>query len=189
MASEINKTKSMIVWLCTVQYKAEQKKLGVKWGPHPTLKQQKLIDEIAYAAEHAARKNDLPVSLVLVTAWRESRFLKSVSTLERLGLRGERGLMQVHGTAAYGCNLKSVSGQVLCGARWLRRSLDACDGDLFGGITMYRSGACKTKKSTRLWRGVKGRIDLMVRLEKNSGGESGFENVSDIRRRYTRAPE
>lgn len=95
---------------------------------------ERMAHEILVASESA----DLDPWLVLVTAERESSLRQSAynPTL------GERGLMQVHGKAARGCDLSTSLGQLRCGARWLRSRIDHC-GSVERGIAAYVSGSCK----------------------------------------------
>jgi hypothetical protein len=69
-------------------------------------------------------------------------------------------LMQVHGVAASVCDLDTVAGQVLCGARWLRAGFDAC-GDWLGAVAMYRTGRCDMGTV-----GAWSRIKLWTHLER-----------------------
>jgi hypothetical protein len=97
-----------------------------------------------YIAE-ASAFYDLPWNLMTAIIFKESSFLPTVQ-----GKLGEKGLTQVHGRAAMGCDLKTPRGQVLCGARWLRHCTDYyCKGNMRYGLAKYASGrVCKPDTKT-----------------------------------------
>ena len=84
--------------------------------------------------------------LLLTTAFYESSLLMTA-----VGSRGEIGLTQVHGDAKKECELDTQLGQLMCGARWLKKAHDVC-GYWPGALTMYATGECRTKlpRVTRL---------------------------------------
>lgn len=70
--------------------------------------------------------------------------------------KGERGLSQVHGVAAYGQDLITSKGQIRAGAMWLGRALKRCNGDIQGAIVGYMSGlkcSANVKDARRRYRG------------------------------------
>jgi hypothetical protein len=106
-------------------------------------------DVYAVSAAH-----DVPARVILMTSFFESSWIVTA----RGGL-GEIGLMQVHGIAAEGCDLRTQRGQLDCGAKALRNALDAC-GTLRGALTMYATGGCRTR-SDRVKRLIEYRISTM----------------------------
>lgn len=60
-----------------------------------------------------------------------------------LGAKGEKGLMQVWGSAASGCDLSTAEGQLDCGCRWLASRIASCDGDIACGLSRYQGKTCE----------------------------------------------
>lgn len=55
-----------------------------------------------------------------------------------------RGLMQLRGVSARGLDLSDPSQQIKGGCRWLRRSIDRCNGCIIRGLMAYQTkGRCK----------------------------------------------
>lgn len=106
-------------------------------------------DIYAVSAAH-----DIEARVILMTSFFESSW-----STEARGSIGEVGLMQLHGVAAAGCDLATQRGQLDCGAKALRASLDAC-GSLRGALTMYATGKCSTK-SERVKRLIEFRMEAM----------------------------
>ena len=106
---------------------------------HPLQKQILKRSEIADAIDAAAEKYDLDPLLILSCAWHESRILPAFLNYKRFGKIGEGGAMQTHGIAAKGCT-RDIQGQFFCGARWLRKQIDFCGGDVARGISKYMTG-------------------------------------------------
>lgn len=141
--SNINRSETAVDHLLTVEYQAEQARLGVNWGVHPEANTD-LKRDVSIGIAQAAMSTGLDPELIAAVAWRESRFSRGVFSLDRRGAIGEKGLMQVHGVAAKGCDLSTAQGQIMCGAKWLKHSIDRCNGDTVGGIARYMSGyECK----------------------------------------------
>lgn len=116
--------------------------------------------EIAEAVFSAGKNHDIPPLLLLAMAHRESSL-----HLGATGKLGERGLMQVHGAAAEGCDLDTYGNQVSCGAAWLRRCINEC-GDIEGGIALYGSGkSCALPRGSSRAQMVRSRIRLWKKLE------------------------
>jgi hypothetical protein len=110
----------------------------------------------------AGAAHDIDPALLAVISYLESSWMPGA-----VGGIGERGVMQVHGAAADGCDLSTRRGQLDCGAAWLRRSYDAC-GSWPGALTMYATGACKprtdrvkrlVKYRLKMWEGVSNAVD------------------------------
>jgi hypothetical protein len=96
--------------------------------------------------------------LLLTTAFYESSLLISA-----VGTRGEIGLTQVHGDAKKECELDTQLGQLMCGARWLKKAHDVC-GYWPGALTMYATGECRSK-SERVVRLVHFRMEKWQYVE------------------------
>jgi hypothetical protein len=104
----------------------------------------------------AALDHGIDPALFIAMAYRESSF----ETTAR-GRMGELGLVQVHGKAARGCELKTAEGQARCGAAWLARVTLECGGSIAldldqcrstasraacsGGLAAYASGSCSAR--------------------------------------------
>lgn len=82
----------------------------------------------------------------------------------------EKGLMQVHGVAATGYNLKIPSGQIAAGINWLKYSIIKCE-SLKKGISHYATGKCMN------WKGADRRIRLYKEAIKRHRKRSD-QNVS-----------
>lgn len=100
----------------------------------------------AEAMAAAATVEDVDAELLLVVS-----FLESSWRTGAVGALGERGLMQVHGQAAKGCDLQTRRGQLDCGAAWLQHSYEVCGRDWRRGLTMYATGACSTRSQRVRW--------------------------------------
>ena len=117
------------------------------------------VTRIGDAIDAAARSYNVPPLLLVAMAHHETRFLA-----HRIGRsHGERGILQVHGTARHNCNLETVEQQLDCGARWLRGRIDHC-GSIEGGLTAYACGRCKAAKKSRCNKAVQRRLRLWRRL-------------------------
>jgi hypothetical protein len=161
----LNRSQYAVDWLITAEYQIEQARLGVDWGEHPGASSNGFRAELAIGVYRASLATGLDPELIAAIAWRESRFDQRVIDGEKLGKVGERGLMQVHGVAARGCELLSVAKQLDCGARWLRRQIDKCGGDVVGGIARYMSGyTCEPTGGFR--RTCKSRYYLYQRIKR-----------------------
>ncbi len=111
----------------------------------------------------AATKKNLEIEWLSAIVQRESSFRTTVSR----GLRGEIGVSQVHpGTARmFKCEMKTVQGQLDCGATVLRYGIDKC-GSIEGGLSVYASrGRCNPKPGTKLDGVVKARMKLIREME------------------------
>lgn len=92
-----------------------------------------------------AQAHSVDPLLVAVVVQHESSFWESKPGRARdplLGKKGEKGLMQVWGAAAVGCDLSTSEGQVDCGARWLSSRLDKAGGDTLQGLMLYQGASC-----------------------------------------------
>lgn len=75
-----------------------------------------------------------------------------------------KGLMQVKGVAARGFDLSDPSQQIRAGSKWLRRSIDRCNGSIIRGLMAYQTrGRCKGE----LISGAKKRYRLYKKAIKN----------------------
>ena len=116
---------------------------------------KRALKTVPYIRKYAALY-DVPELLIAVTIRRESAFRSDAK-----GALGERGVMQLHGVARRGCDLKTLDGQIKCGARWLRVSHDTC-GDWLKGINYYMTGRCEpvhrwAKRRYRDWQRAESR--------------------------------
>jgi len=103
-------------------------------------------------AGHETRIDPL---LLVAIAMRESSLSEDVEQLERLGARGERGLLQIHGAAlrvrpeACGPELEGAHCQVYTGALWLARVRDACEGSTWRWVAAYGRSRCPSEAEAR----------------------------------------
>jgi soluble lytic murein transglycosylase-like protein len=110
-----------------------------KWFFAKAPNQGKRAALLVNAVIEASDEYGLDPLLVAVIISRESSWDEKA-----IGSRGEVGLMQVHGVAAQGQDLKTARGQIKAGARWLRLSLDKCK-TLEGALSAYGTGECTLK--------------------------------------------
>jgi len=146
-------------------------KLLHKVPNHKLRKNTEYRKEFSKAILDAAGKAGVPAALVLATAYRESTLRTNL-----VGAIGERGVMQLHGKAQWQycrkvenrkINRKDYKDQLICGAHWLRYSIDICDGTYYQGISSYMTkNTCKPKKGSKLSRIVLSRLKLMQRINK-----------------------
>lgn len=106
--------------------------------------------EMAEAAHAAALDTDIDPYLLVVMAARESSFKAGAS-----GTLGELGVVQIHGAPLRQCKTDGLdmtrpSGQLMCGARYLRQLYDHC-GSLIGGLSAYASGSCTPRTDKTAW--------------------------------------
>jgi hypothetical protein len=158
--SDIEQTNSMIKWLCIKRYKAEQNRLGVNWGKHRLLKNRKMLNEISIAVVYSSITYDIPKSIILSTAWFESKLNRRVIIGERLGDKGEYGLMQNHGLSAQNCNLNTIQGQINCGSNWLKLAYEKCGNSWIKAFVAYRSGKCTAPEKSALLHSANLRFNL-----------------------------
>jgi len=109
--------------------------------------------ELSADIVNAARIYNVPPILLTVISFKESSFRTTAE-----GKIGEKGLTQVHGLAARGCDLSTRHGQLQCGARWLSVSLQMCK-NWPDAVSAYACGGCipPTKKVKKI---VQRRIDM-----------------------------
>lgn len=124
---------------------------------------------IAEAVVAVGQKRGICPYLLLANAFAESSLKRHVR-----GTIGERGMMQVHGAAIKGCNLKTYHGQLDCGARWLQRSIGRC-GSVRKGIAAYMSGSCRLRPFSRKEYLVQRRLDLWNWLRRVADASSDGE--------------
>lgn len=103
---------------------------------------------IFVGAGHETRIDPL---LLVAIAMRESSLSERVENLERLGARGERGLLQCHGAALRvrpaGCGeeLQGAHCQVYTGAMWLAWVRDRCEGSMWVTVAAYGRSRCPSE--------------------------------------------
>jgi hypothetical protein len=112
----------------------------------------------------AAQYWDLPVYLLVATAYRESVFDPSLAGdwgrslgLLQVGPQGRRRCKEFCG------DVHSIDGGAMCGACWLNEGVDWC-GDIAGGTTAYCCGSCKPT-SVRCERARDRKLRLLVLLK------------------------
>jgi len=146
----------VIDWICIDRYKTEQQYIGVNWAEHPILANDHLKTNIAKALLESSVKYDIDPMLILATMWRESYLDNKVASLEKLGAKGEKGLMQIlpKGVCDKNCDFSTIGGQVDCGAKCLKSNIVACNGNISYGLSRYRSGGkcMETKAGKRRYR-------------------------------------
>jgi len=116
--------------------------------------------ELATDVFNASRAYSVPPLLTLAIAFRES----SLKSKTKDGKIGERGLMQVHGFAAKGCDLSTQIGQLNCGVKHLRHCYNRCKTGWIGAFTAYASGSC-TPRTPRTKEVARQRLLLWSKLE------------------------
>lgn len=103
----------------------------------------------------ASEESELEPALVVAVANRESAFLPEVESLELLGSRGERGLLQVHGAGLVfrpdGCStrLEGARCQIETGARFLAWVRDRCGGSTWRWLGAYGMSRCPSEDEAR----------------------------------------
>ena len=119
--------------------------------------------EMAKAILTAARETGLDPYLLVVMAYRESSFRHWA-----IGkARAEVGVVQIHGEPLRDCitdglDMTRASGQIMCGARYLRQLSDYCR-SITRGLSAYASGSCipRTKRTQQI---VVNRLRLAQKL-------------------------
>lgn len=112
-------------------------------------------EQLAGVFVGAGHETRLDPLLLVAIAMRESSLREDVERLERLGARGERGLMQCHGAAlrarpaACGPELEGAHCQVYTGAMWLARVRDACEGSTWVWVAAYGRSRCPSEAEAR----------------------------------------
>jgi hypothetical protein len=122
---------------------------------HPVRRNERKREALVNSIQESSKRYRLDPMLVTTIIYRESSF----RTNRRGFSNNETGLMQVHGKARRGCELTTVSGQVNCGARWLRKCMDVCDGTAYQALTAYATGECKHNDA-----GVRSKVRSRIRL-------------------------
>lgn len=138
---------------------------GLLEHPSPLLRDRASeVDEIARACVDVESRWGAPCLLLVSMMHHESRFDR-----EAIGKLGERGLLQIHGVAARGCDLDSIQGQVECGALWLMQGYGKCkDSGWFEAMTWYASpGKCRPEPNGKLDRRISARWHLWHKLQRN----------------------
>jgi hypothetical protein len=162
-----------ISWLVT-------KRVGDSQAAHPILDNPVYRTEVRVAAIEAGNSYNLPPLLLLSMAYRES-----VLTTDRIGSRGEIGLMQVGKQGQQFC--KNVCGQnitpheqMYCGACWLDAGRSWCKENLLNGLKAYAGGKCNSTK-TRVVNSVYWRFRVWRKIhEMVFGAEMTVDSVVDV---------
>jgi len=112
----------------------------------------RVAERLSAAFIMAANQYDHDPLLLAAMAMRESSLSREVSECHRLGARGERGLMQLHGVAA---RLAPCDDQcdVVCsiqsGAWWLSEVRQTCPGSTWRWVASYGWSRCTTEEEAR----------------------------------------
>jgi len=125
--------------------------------------------KLVVAFENAAEKFEVPTNLLIAMTYRETVFRTGL-----LGPAGEQGILQVGKDARRGCrryckDLDTVEGGVFCGACWLARGRDWCQGDIIKGINAYVSGRCNPR-TISAQRATQNRVWIWGYLNELTGG-------------------
>lgn len=127
---------------------------------HPVQRDSEWRRELAEMIVAAADVHGVDPFLLLTVAFCESTLRPAV-----LGSLGERGLGQVHGVAAKGCDLSTPQGEIECTARHLALCRTLCDGSTAQTLARYATGGvCKPRKGGRLDGLVRRRVRIYRRL-------------------------
>ncbi len=106
----------------------------------------------------SSKLHTVPPFLVVTVIYRESKFNPKMK-----GKRGEIGLMQTHGVAISGCDLSTPEGQIDCGTKYIRTSIDYCGGiSLLRGLAVYASGYCDPNDEVK--KKMEDRLDMYLSL-------------------------
>lgn len=128
---------------------------------HPVRKDMDYRIELVRAFDAAALDVDLDVGLLLSIGYHESAFKADAK-----GKIGEVGIMQTHGLALVGQDVSTLKGQVLAGARWLRKCVDKC-GTIEKGLALYASGyTCDPNEAPGITRVVQSRVKLWREIDR-----------------------
>ncbi len=123
---------------------------------HKVLRDPQWRNKLAVSIVEAAERYHEDPYLLLTIIWCESTLRPHAR-----GKLGEKGLGQVHGVAARGCDLGTVKGQLLCTAKWLHYSRTRCNGTDGQALARYATGrTCKPRTGSRLSRLVRRRLRI-----------------------------
>ena len=147
----------------TTELQAADAITGLLERPSPLLRERSgEIVEIARSCVSTEARYGVPCLMLVAMMHHESRFDSTAR-----GAVGERGLLQVHGVAARGCELDTIAGQVDCGAVWLMHAYAHCHEDWFGALTAYAAAnKCKPVANSKLDFRISARWHLWQRLRK-----------------------
>lgn len=137
---------------------------------HKLRKKPEELKRFSLAVLDAAQRADVKAAAIIATAYAESTFSKS-----RRGKIGELGVMQLHGKAQWSycrkvedrkINRYIIEDQLICGAHWLRLSINTCNKTYYQGFARYMTKkTCKPKRRTRLQRVVLRRLRIMWNIQ------------------------
>ena len=129
-------------------------------------------EELARVIVDAGRETELDPLLITAITFRESSFARSRESLESLGERGERGLMQVHGVAlrfrpdACPHSLEGAECQIRTGARFLAYCREACPGSQWRWVGAYGMSRCPSEQEA----GMMPSVRVVARYHREIGG-------------------
>jgi hypothetical protein len=117
---------------------------------------------LASIIRDACAEHGIPPRLVVAMVMRESSFDPRVESLERLGPRGEIGLLQVMPASPAlamrpdGCTeaLEGAECQIEAGVAWLAHARETCPGSTWRWVAAYGSGRCLPESRAAVSRGV-----------------------------------
>jgi hypothetical protein len=144
------------------------------YSNHPMVKYPEKRMRMAHTIVNGSLKAGVPWEFVTAIIRHESAFRPNVISSDGCE---SFGLMQIHGSAVTYCrrlegrriDVKSPKDQVICGAHWLRHSIDKCQAGLAGGLTHYATGyTCDVYYSRKLFRIVDKRMRLYWRIKEVS---------------------
>jgi hypothetical protein len=133
---------------------------------------------LAAIIRDACAEHSIPPRLVVAMIMRESSYDPRVESLERVGPRGEIGLLQVmpgspalalrpaHCTEA----LEGAECQIETGVAWLAHAREACPGSTWRWVGAYGSGRCMPEPAAVATRGVTRLRGILGQL----GGTEGW---------------
>ena len=132
----------------------------VEGAPNHYLNDPDALSRYLQEVRETESESGVPASLLLAV-----QYLESSLKPDRIGKRGEIGIMQVHPSMTGGCEMATRRGQMACGAAILAAAYEHC-GTWEGALTRYaqRSGRCRPDTDrvkrvidyrVRFWEGLK----------------------------------
>ncbi len=169
----------LIVFILAMPAQAEMSEAEVskailqllKYVPrHKLRRNPEELQRFSLAVLDAAQRADVKASAIVATAYAESTFSKG-----RRGKIGELGVMQLHGRAQWSycrkvenrnINRRIIEDQLICGAHWLRLSINKCNKTYYQGFSRYMTKrTCKPLRKTRLQSVVLRRLRIMQNIQ------------------------
>lgn len=132
----------------------------------PARNDLKYANKIVNQFKESSETFDLPVELLLVIGYKESKF-----KMNDVGPYGEVGIMQVCPMGIRSCKeycgeMKTIKEQIDCGSCWLDKGRKWC-GDIKKGLSAYMTGKCKLSRRAT-WKYNK-RIELWNKIKEKVG--------------------